>query len=57
MDTGAIVAQVAVPVEDGDDEETLTERIKAAERAMLVEQVGRMARDGFTIEGRKVTIP
>ena len=57
VDTGAIVAQVAVPVEDRDDEETLTERIKAAERAMLVEQVGRMARDGFTIEGRKVTIP
>ena len=57
VDTGAIVAQVAVPVEDDDDEETLTERIKAAERAMLVEQVGRMARDGFTIEGRKVTIP
>jgi formyltetrahydrofolate-dependent phosphoribosylglycinamide formyltransferase len=57
VDTGAIVAQVAVPVQDGDDEETLTERIKAAERAMLVEQVGRMARDGFTIEGRKVTIP
>jgi phosphoribosylglycinamide formyltransferase-1 len=57
VDTGAIVAQVAVPVEDGDDEETLTERIKTAERAMLVEQVGRMARQGFTIEGRKVTIP
>jgi phosphoribosylglycinamide formyltransferase-1 len=57
VDTGAIVAQVAVPVEDGDDEETLTERIKTAERAMLVEQVGRMARQGFTIDGRKVTIP
>jgi len=24
---------------------------------MLVECVGRMARDGFTIDGRKVTIP
>jgi len=57
VDTGAIVAQVAVPVEDGDDEETLTERIKTAERAMLVEQVGRMARQGFTSDGRKVTIP
>jgi phosphoribosylglycinamide formyltransferase-1 len=57
VDTGAIVAQVAVPVEDGDDEESLTERIKVAERAMLIEQVGRMARQGFTIDGRKVTIP
>lgn len=57
VDTGAIVAQVTVPVEDADDEDALTERIKVAERAMLVDQVGRMARDGFTIEGRKVTIP
>lgn len=57
VDTGAIVEQVAVRVEDGDDTETLTERIKAAERVMLVEQVGRLAREGFTMDGRKVTIP
>ncbi|MGA9343858.1 MAG: phosphoribosylglycinamide formyltransferase [Nocardioidaceae bacterium] len=57
VDTGAIVAQVAVPVEDDDDEDTLTERIKIAERAMLIDQIGRMAREGFTIDGRKVTIP
>ncbi len=57
VDTGAIVAQVAVPVEDDDDEDRLTERIKTAERAMLVDQIGRMAREGFTIDGRKVTIP
>ncbi|MGI8577092.1 MAG: phosphoribosylglycinamide formyltransferase [Nocardioidaceae bacterium] len=57
VDTGVIVAQVAVPVQHDDDEESLTERIKQAERAMLVEQVGRLARDGFTIDGRKVTIP
>jgi phosphoribosylglycinamide formyltransferase 1 len=57
VDTGAIVAQVAVPVEDRDDESALTERIKIAERAMLVDQVGRMAREGFTVDGRKVTIP
>jgi phosphoribosylglycinamide formyltransferase-1 len=30
-DTGAIIAQAAVPVEDGDDEETLSARILAAE--------------------------
>ena len=32
VDTGPIVAQVAVPVEDDDDVETLHERIKVAER-------------------------
>jgi formyltetrahydrofolate-dependent phosphoribosylglycinamide formyltransferase len=56
VDTGAIVAQVAVPVEDDDDLETLTERIKVAERAMLVDTVGRMVREGFTVTGRKVRI-
>jgi len=56
VDTGAIVSQVAVPVEDDDDEAALTERIKAAERAMLVEVVGRMSREGFTVDGRQVRI-
>ncbi|HEY0697712.1 MAG TPA: phosphoribosylglycinamide formyltransferase [Micromonospora sp.] len=56
VDTGPIVAQVAVPVLDDDDEETLTERIKQAERRQLVEQVGRLVREGWTITGRKVTI-
>jgi phosphoribosylglycinamide formyltransferase-1 len=54
VDTGPIVAQAAVPVEAGDDVESLHERIKTAERAMLVEAVGRLAREGFTIEGRAV---
>ncbi|MFF4878015.1 MULTISPECIES: phosphoribosylglycinamide formyltransferase [unclassified Micromonospora] len=57
MDTGPIVAQVAVPVLDSDDVETLTERIKEAERRQLVEQVGRLVREGWTITGRKVTVP
>ncbi|WP_446211345.1 phosphoribosylglycinamide formyltransferase [Micromonospora sp. IBSANI012] len=57
MDTGPIVAQVAVPVRDDDDVETLTERIKEAERRQLVEQVGRLVREGWTITGRKVTVP
>jgi phosphoribosylglycinamide formyltransferase-1 len=56
VDTGAIVAQVAVPVEDDDDLDALTERIKVAERAMLVDTVGRMVREGFTVTGRKVRI-
>ena len=51
VDTGAIVAQVAVPVLDDDDVETLTERIKVAERAQLVEQIGRLARGGWRLAG------
>jgi phosphoribosylglycinamide formyltransferase-1 len=54
VDTGPIVAQVAVPVEDDDDVESLHERIKVAERSMLVGTVGRMAREGFTVHGRTV---
>lgn len=56
VDTGPIVAQAAVPVEDDDTAETLHERIKVAERAMLVDAVGRMARDGFAVDGRRVRI-
>jgi phosphoribosylglycinamide formyltransferase-1 len=57
VDTGPIAAQVAVPVRDDDDETSLHERIKVEERAMLVDVVGRMAREGWTVTGRKVTIP
>ncbi len=57
VDTGPIIAQTSVPVLDDDTEETLTERIKEAERAQLVEQVGRLVREGWTITDRKVTIP
>lgn len=56
VDTGAIVAQRAVPVEDDDTVESLHERIKVAERAMLVETVGRMAREGWTVDGRRVRL-
>jgi phosphoribosylglycinamide formyltransferase-1 len=57
VDTGPIVAQSAVPVLDDDDEASLHERIKVAERQTLVDAVGRMAREGFTVTGRRVTIP
>ncbi len=56
VDTGAIVAQCVVPVEEDDTEETLTERIKAAERPQLVDYVGKMAREGFRVEGRRVLL-
>jgi phosphoribosylglycinamide formyltransferase-1 len=56
VDTGPIIAQTVVPVEDDDDVASLHERIKVAERQMLVDTVGRIARDGFTINDRKVRI-
>jgi phosphoribosylglycinamide formyltransferase-1 len=55
-DTGPVIAQAAVPVLDDDDEATLHERVKVAERALLVETVGRMVRDGWATAGRKVRI-
>lgn len=54
VDTGPIVAQAAVPVADDDSVESLHERIKEAERAMLVDSVGRIAREGAVVDGRKV---
>ncbi|MCY7372755.1 MAG: phosphoribosylglycinamide formyltransferase [Spirochaetaceae bacterium] len=57
VDTGPVIAQVGVPVLDDDDESTLHERIKDAERAMLVDTVGRMLREGYRVTGRKVTVP
>ena len=56
VDTGPIIAQVAVPVLDDDTEETLTERIQVAERASSSSTWARMVRDGWTITGRKVTV-
>ncbi|MBQ1084616.1 MULTISPECIES: phosphoribosylglycinamide formyltransferase [unclassified Nocardiopsis] len=54
VDSGPIIDQVAVPVENGDDESSLHERIKVVERRMLVDTVGRLAREGWTIDGRHV---
>ena len=56
VDTGPIVAQVPVEVADDDDVASLHERIKAAERTMLVDVVGRIAREGVAVEGRRVRI-
>ena len=52
VDSGPIVAQEAVTVADDDDEASLHERIKVVERRLLVDVVGRVARDGLTVEGR-----
>lgn len=57
VDTGPIVAQGVVAVEPDDDAdggEALHERIKTVERSLLVDIVGRLAREGYRIEARKV---
>ncbi|KKO83296.1 phosphoribosylglycinamide formyltransferase [Corynebacterium otitidis] len=46
VDTGAVIAQRVVPVEPGDDEATLHERIKKAERALIVEVIRAWPRPG-----------
>lgn len=56
VDTGPIVAQTVVEVADDDTVDSLHERIKVAERQMLVESVGQMARQGWSVEGRRVRI-
>ena len=56
VDSGPILAQAPVPVADDDDEATLHERIKVTERALLVGTVGRMVREGWSVQGRKVRI-
>jgi phosphoribosylglycinamide formyltransferase-1 len=57
VDTGPILAQRAVPVLAGDSEGALHERIKTVERDLLVDTVGRAAREGITVTDRKASIP
>jgi phosphoribosylglycinamide formyltransferase 1 len=56
VDSGPIVAQAPVPVADDDDEAVLHERIKVTERKLLVSTVGRMVREGWSVQGTKVRI-
>jgi phosphoribosylglycinamide formyltransferase-1 len=55
-DSGPVIAQVAVPVADDDEVESLHERIKVAERALLVDTVGRMVREGWSVDERRVRV-
>ncbi|MEO3828432.1 phosphoribosylglycinamide formyltransferase [Actinomadura sp. B10D3] len=56
VDTGPVIAQETVPVRWHDDEDSLHERIKQVERGLLVDVVGRLARDGWTAHGRRVSM-
>ncbi|GAA4860777.1 phosphoribosylglycinamide formyltransferase [Saccharopolyspora cebuensis] len=57
VDTGPILAQEAVEVRPDDDEASLHERVKAVERRLLVDTLEKLALHGWTVQGRKVSIP
>lgn len=50
VDTGPILAQRAVPVEDGDDLPSLAARVRACEHELLVATLSRLVRDGVVLE-------
>jgi len=56
LDSGPVIAQAAVPVRDDDDEETLTERVKATERVLLTQTVATMVARGWSVTGRTVRL-
>lgn len=56
VDTGPIIAQRAVPVLPGDDEDSLHERIKQAEWELLPEVINRLVQHGCSVRGRKVEL-
>ena len=56
VDTGPIIAQAAVPVEDDDDEDRLATRILAAEHRLYPLAVRLYAEGRLRIDGNRVAI-
>lgn len=56
LDTGPIIVQEAVPVEEGDDVETLHNRIHLAEYRAYPLAIRLFAQGRLLIEGRRVTV-
>ena len=56
MDTGPIILQRAVPVEEGDTADTLSERILKEEQGLLPRAIQLFAEGRLTVEGRAVHI-
>jgi phosphoribosylglycinamide formyltransferase 1 len=56
VDTGPIVAQAVVPVEDGDDEARLADRILAAEHRLYPLAVRLFAEGRLKIDGNRVLV-
>jgi phosphoribosylglycinamide formyltransferase-1 len=55
-DTGPIIAQAAVPVLPGDDENTLAQRVHAEEHRLYPAVVRAIARGDVQLEGRRVRL-
>jgi phosphoribosylglycinamide formyltransferase-1 len=55
-DTGPIILQKAVPVEEDDDAHRLAERVQAAERELYPQAIRLFAEGRLEIEGRRVRI-
>ncbi len=55
VDTGVILGQTAVPVAEDDTVESLHERIKVAERDLLVDLTHRLATRPWRVDDRKAT--
>ena len=55
VDTGPIIAQAVVPIEDGDDEDRLAARILAAEHRLYPLAVRLVAERRLTIDGNRVS--
>lgn len=45
VDTGPIIAQQSVPIEDGDDEERLRARVQAVEKPLYVQAIRQLCED------------
>ena len=55
-DTGPILAQATVPVQDGDDEATLTARILVEEHRLYPVAIRAVSEGRVQVDGRRVTI-
>lgn len=53
-DTGPVLSQVEVPVEEGDTLETLRDRVQVAEREHYVEALQRIAKGEIELEGLRI---
>lgn len=56
LDTGPVIVQIPVPVEEGDDEESLHARIHEAEYRAYPEAIDLFARGRLLLDGRKVRV-
>lgn len=56
LDSGPIIAQSVVPIQDGESIETLSERVQAVERELLPNVISWIAAGRVTLEGRHVTV-